>query len=126
MAKREVHMSSKRYTEEFKIEAVRQVIDRGYSIAEVAKRLGTTTHSLYAWKKKYGPDSAEHQIKTESDQEIRRLKKELRRVTEERDILKKAAVSSSLQCNTIIQCISWRSITQIFTRPLIKSLGYFV
>ena len=89
MAKREVHMSSKRYTEEFKIEAVRQVVDRGYSIAEVADRLGTTTHSLYAWKKKYGPDSAEHQVKTESNQEIKRLKKELRRVTEERDILKK-------------------------------------
>ncbi len=85
-------MSSKRYTEEFKIEAVRQVIDRGYSVAEVADRLGTTTHSLYAWKKKYGPDSAGHQAKTKTDQEIRRLKKELRRVTEERDILKKAAV----------------------------------
>ena len=41
---------------------------------------------------KYGPDSSEHQAKTETDQEIRRLKKELRRVTEERDILKKAAV----------------------------------
>jgi transposase len=92
MAIGEVIMSSKRYTEEFKIEAVRQVVDRGYSIAEVADRLGTTTHSLYAWKKKYGPDSAEHQVKTESNQEIRRLKKELRRVTEERDILKKAAV----------------------------------
>ena len=92
MAKREVHMSSKRYTEEFKIEAVRQVVDRGYSIAEVADRLGTTTHSLYVWKKKYGPDSAEHLEKAETDQEIRRLKKELRRVTEERDILKKAAV----------------------------------
>ena len=92
MAIREVHMSNKRYTEEFKIEAVRQIIDRGYSVAETARRLGTTTHSLYAWKKKYGPDSAEHQVKTESDQEIRRLKKELRRVTEERDILKKAAV----------------------------------
>ena len=74
-------MSSKRYTEEFKTEAVRQVVDRGYSVAEVADRLGTTTHSLYAWKKKYGPDSAEHQVKTESDQEIKRLKKELRRVT---------------------------------------------
>ena len=85
-------MSNKRYTEEFKIEAVRQVVDRGYSIAQVAKRLGTTTHSLYAWKKKYGPDAAEHLEKTETDQEIRRLKKELRRVTEERDILKKAAV----------------------------------
>ena len=85
-------MSNKRYTEEFKIEAVRQFIDRGYSVAEVAERLGTTTHSLYAWKKQYGPDSAEHQEKTENEREIRRLKKELRRVTEERDILKKAAV----------------------------------
>jgi len=85
-------MSNRRYTEEFKIEAVRQVVDRGYSVAEVADRLGTTTHSLYAWRKKYGPDSAEHLEKTASEQEIRRLKKELRRVTEERDILKKAAV----------------------------------
>jgi transposase len=92
MAIREVHMSNKRYTEEFKIEAVRQIVDRGCSVAETARRLGTTTHSLYAWKKKYGPDAAEHQIKTENEQEIRRLKKELRRVTEERDILKKAAV----------------------------------
>ncbi len=85
-------MSSKRYPEEFKIEAVRQVVERGHSVAEVASRLGMTTHSLYAWKMKYGPDSAEHQEKTENEQEIRRLKKELRRVTEERDILKKAAV----------------------------------
>ena len=83
-------MSSKRYTEEFKIEAIRQVVDRGYSIAEVADGLGTTTHSLYAWKKKYGLDSAEHLEKTETDQGIRRLKKELRRVTDECDILKKS------------------------------------
>ena len=68
-------MGSKRYTEEFKIGAVRQVVDGGYSIAEVADRLGTTTHSLYAWKKQYGPDSAENQVKTESNQEIRRLRK---------------------------------------------------
>lgn len=92
MALREVHMSNKRYTEEFKIEAVRQIVDRGYSVAETARRLGTTTHSLYAWKKKYGPDSAEYREQTENEREIRRLKKELRRVTEERDILKKAAV----------------------------------
>ena len=43
MAVREVFMSSKRYTEEFKIEAVRQVTERGYSVAEVAGRLGMTT-----------------------------------------------------------------------------------
>jgi transposase len=85
-------MSSKRYPEEFKIEAVKQVTDRGHSVAVVASRLGTTTHSLYAWIKRYGPDSAEHKATMDDQSEIRRLKKELKRVTEERDILKKAAV----------------------------------
>jgi len=84
-------MSGKRYPEEFKIEAVKQIVDRGYSVADVAKRLDVTTHSLYAWVRKYGPDSKEHNTKTEADSEIRRLQKELKRVTEERDILKKAA-----------------------------------
>ena len=85
-------MSSKRYPEEFKVQAVRQVSERGHSVADVASRLGMTTHSLYAWIKKYGPDCAEHQSKTADEYEIRRLKKELKRITEERDILKKAAV----------------------------------
>ncbi len=49
-------MSGKRYSEEFKTEAVKQVVDRGYSVASVATRLDITTHSLYAWIKKYGPD----------------------------------------------------------------------
>lgn len=48
-------MSGKRYPEEFKTEAVKQVVDRGYSVASVATRLDITTHSLYAWIKKYGP-----------------------------------------------------------------------
>ena len=47
-------MKGKRYTEEFKKEAVKQVTERGYSVSDVAKRLGTTTHSLYLWLKKYG------------------------------------------------------------------------
>ena len=94
-------MSSKRYTKEFKIEAIRQVVHRGYSIAEVADRLGTTTYSLYVPKKKYDPDSAEHLEKTETDQEIRRLKKELRRVTEERDILKKPRCTSPASPNEV-------------------------
>ena len=91
MAIREVGMSNNRYSEEFRVEAIRQVVERGHSVAEVASRLGITTHSLYAWKKKYGPDLAEHQAKAAEQAEIRQLKKELKRVTEERDILKKAA-----------------------------------
>lgn len=83
--------SGKRYTDEFKIEAVKQVTERGYSVAEVAERLGTTTHSLYAWLKRYGEQSPQQIDKVESQTEITQLKAELRRVTEERDILKKAA-----------------------------------
>ena len=53
-------MSKKRYPDEFKIEAVKQVVDAGHSVADVAGRLGMTTHSLYAWIRKFGPDSREH------------------------------------------------------------------
>lgn len=83
-------MSSKRYSEEFKIEAVKQITERGYSVQEVAGRLGTTTHSLYAWRKKYGQGSQRATELTDQQAEIRRLRHELKRVTEERDILKKA------------------------------------
>ena len=84
-------MSRKRYPEEFKKEAVKQVTVAGHSVADVADRLGTTTHSLYAWIKLYGPDSDEYRQKSEDEAEIKRLQKELKRVTEERDLLKKAA-----------------------------------
>ncbi|WP_124056770.1 IS3 family transposase [Escherichia coli] len=83
-------MSGKRYPEEFKIEAVKQVVDRGYSVASVATRLDITTHSLYAWIKKYGPDSSANKEQSDAQAEIRRLQKELKRVTDERDIFKKS------------------------------------
>lgn len=51
-------MSSKRYPEEFKIEAVKQVVDRGHSVSSVTTCLDITTHSLYTRIKKYGPDSS--------------------------------------------------------------------
>ncbi|SPX10015.1 transposase IS3/IS911 family protein [Escherichia coli] len=66
-------MSGKRYPEEFKIEAVKQVVDRGYSVASVATRLDITTHSLYAWIKKYGPDSSANKEQSDAQAEIRRL-----------------------------------------------------
>ena len=84
-------MSSKRYTEEFKVEAVKQVTDRGHSVADVASRLGISIHSLYAWRKQYANPSATHPAAIDQASELRRVKSELRRVTEERDILKKAA-----------------------------------
>lgn len=83
-------MSGIRYTEEFKRDAVAQVTDRGYSVREVADRLGISTKSLYDWKTAYHKPEPERQKDAMQDSEIRRLKAELMRVTEERDILKKA------------------------------------
>ena len=68
-------MSGKRYPEEFKIETVKQVVDQGHNIADVAKRLDVTTHCLYTWVKKFGPDSKEHQAKANEAAEIKPTKK---------------------------------------------------
>jgi len=84
-------MSSQRYTDEFKIEAVKQVTERGHVVADVAVRLGVSQHSLYKWIKQFGVPEAKRAEARSQQEEIRQLKSELRRVTEERDILKKAA-----------------------------------
>jgi transposase len=54
-------MSNQRYTPEFKDEAARQIVDRGYSVAEVTERLGVSAHSLYRWVKAIKPDKTEEQ-----------------------------------------------------------------
>ncbi len=76
-----------RYTEEFKLAAVKQVTERHYPVAEVAERLGVSSHSLYAWIKRYSQPDVQ-QYESSQQAEVRRLKAELRRVTDERDILK--------------------------------------
>jgi len=79
-------MGKVNFSDDFKRDAVRQITERGYPVSEVSKRLGVSSHSLYAWKKKFSDAPAGDG----KDAEIRRLKRELDRVTEERDILKKA------------------------------------
>jgi len=87
-------MSRRRYSEEFKIEAVKQVTENAYSITDTAKRLGIHPTSLSSWIKIFeSPETIEkHKHENTSAAEIKKLQKELKRVTEERDILKKAAV----------------------------------
>jgi len=86
-------MSSQRYTPEFKDKAVRQVVDHDHSVAEVAHRLGVSSHSLHKWVKAVKPDKSDEQAAhlIEAKSEILKLRAQLRRVEEERDILKKAA-----------------------------------
>ena len=86
-------MSSQRYSPECKDEAVRQIIERGYSVTEVSERLGVSSHSLYKWVKAVQPDKTEQNTAelVEAKSEVLRLRAQLRRTEEERDILKKAA-----------------------------------
>ena len=72
---------------------MRQVLEQGYTVAEVSQRLGVSAHSLYKWVKLVKPDKSDEQAAelVEAKSEILRLRAQLRRIEEERDILKKAA-----------------------------------
>ena len=77
----------KRYDEEFKIASAKQVSEYGYSINEVAKRLGVANMTLTNWVKKYSPSKIQSKENIHL-QEIKEQKKENQRLKMERDILK--------------------------------------
>lgn len=100
-------MSNQRYTPEFKDEAIRQVIDRGHSVAEVCERLGVSTHSLYKWINAVKPDKYEQHERDllEAKREILNLCAELRRTEEERDILKnrpRASTAHQIETHSLL------------------------
>lgn len=83
-----------KYTDEFKFDAVKLVVEEGLSQAEVARRLGITPNSMSDWVRSYKKDNI-HAFpgkgrQTPEQEEIRRLNKEIRELRMEREILKKA------------------------------------
>jgi transposase len=87
-----MQMQRTKYSPEFKDEAVKQVVVRGHSVVDVAKRLGIPENVLYTWVSKF--KKAEEPLSNDLkvlQAEMVKLKAELRRTAEERDILKKAA-----------------------------------
>lgn len=88
-------MERRRYTREFKIEAVRQVVEGGRVLAEVSRDLGISENMLQRWKKQFraeGVDAFPGNGKVPiRDEEIRRLKRELEQARQENAFLKKAA-----------------------------------
>ena len=84
----------RQYTKEFKIEAVRLIIEEGRPISEVARELGIGENLLHRWKKKYeegeiDPFPGQGRLSPE-DEELRRLRRENKRLRMEHEILKKA------------------------------------
>lgn len=98
-----------RHSREFKIEAVRRSYESGKSVTAVAKELGINVAHLYRWRddvKKLGekvyPGRNAHVKQNESHDELIRLRKENKRLQEERDILKKTLIFfASEQANDI-------------------------
>lgn len=85
--------ASKRYDKEFKRGAVKLITEQGKSVAEAARDLGVSTHSLYAWMAQFSVDGQDAfpgsgKLKP-ADDELRILRQENRILRMERDLLKK-------------------------------------
>ena len=87
-------MTRKTYTREFKREAARLAEESDRRVDELADELGVHPNTLYKWRRQFVKDGEDafpgHGKQTPVDEEIRRLRRELALVKEERDILKKA------------------------------------
>ncbi len=84
------------YTSEFKESSIKLALESEIPIAQTARELGVNANTMYTWIEKYSkPKSLAKASIMSSDEhiydEVKRLKKELARVKEERDLLKKAA-----------------------------------
>lgn len=86
--------SRRRYSREFKVEAVKQVVEHGRTVTEVAESLDLNCNMLSSWKTKLEAEgavaSASQSKQTDLEEENRRLRRELAIARQERDILKKA------------------------------------
>jgi transposase len=85
----------KHYSKQFKIDAVKLVTEQGYKVSEAARNLGIHHSSLRHWKKQLETDGNQsfpgkgHM--TSDKEELYRLRKEVKKLRMEREILKKAA-----------------------------------
>lgn len=93
----------RKFSKEFKLEAVNMVLGRGVSIAQVARDLGVNQNVISRWVREFRQGEQHafpgHGLQKPDDAEVTRLRREVTQLKMERDILKKAAVSSTGQCN---------------------------
>ena len=96
-------MVQRTFSKEFQVEGVRLVRDRGVSIAQAPRDLAVHENMIRKWLRQFEDDSAQAfpgngNMKPEQA-ENERLRREVQKLKAERDILKKAVVSSIDQCN---------------------------
>ena len=81
----------KRYSQEFKEEAIALVTEQGYSVPDAALSLGIRTNQLYGWKKKQEESKADNLLTPDEKAELLGLRKEVKQLRMEKEILKKAS-----------------------------------
>lgn len=116
-------MTRPHFTDDFKIDAIKQITERGYSVADVSTRFRVSTHSLYACMKRFSKPPIVAQEAAEQSAEIRRLKRKLIRVTEERDSLKKGHRVLRQGCIPLVDInITCRSVNEVHVYSLTGSV----
>ncbi len=119
----------RRHTREFKLEAVRLAAVGDKTKAKVARELGIRVNQLRQWRLDFEQEERDGVPKQElatAEQDLGTLRRENARLREENDILKKAAASSTGQCNAGLESIGRRAEAQGLPRALIQASGDFV
>jgi transposase len=79
------------YTEEFKRDAVALVTEQGYKPSEAARSLGIGDNMIRRWRREFEEEAAGSRLNSDEREELKRLRKEVRLLRMEKEILKKAS-----------------------------------
>ena len=81
----------KQYSREYKEEAVALVLEQGYTVSKAAESLGVNPNLLYKWKEKFEAESQDKPLPEAERDELKRLRREVKELRMEKEILKKAS-----------------------------------
>ena len=112
-------MERRKFTREFKLEAVRLITERGVSYVQASQDLGVHVSQLRDWVKKFA-DDPEHAFPGKPEQlEIARLKREVAKLKAERDILKNAR-------RLLSSCGHRNGLRYVLSAPRGAAVGFLV
>ena len=85
------NQTRRRFSDEFKEEAVKLITEQGYKVSEASRNLDINASMLRRWQREFSPES-DGAIDADEKAELQRLRKENKTLRMEREILKKAAI----------------------------------
>ena len=86
-----IKRKKKAYTKQFKEETVALVIEQGYTVLEAADAVGVRANQIYGWKQRIAEEASGERLTGEDREELLRLRKEVKKLRIEKEILKKAS-----------------------------------